>query len=68
MSHLDCRSRVRLGDFPVGMHKKITSYHPEFVDVEEVVVHPKRDIALVKLSRSVNFTGKNIAFTLLQCE
>lgn len=29
-----------------------------FVNVEEIVVHPKRDIALVKLEKSVKFNGE----------
>lgn len=46
----------------MGLYKKLSSYRPVFVNVEEIVVHPKRDIALIKLEKSVKFNGGEFDF------
>lgn len=59
MNCFDFRTRIRLGDFPVGLHQRMSSYKPVFADVAEIVLHPKRDIALIKLESPIEFTGKD---------
>lgn len=51
----------------MGLYNKLSSYKPVFADVEEIILHPKRDIALVKMTKPVNFTGEkeSKAFTEL---
>lgn len=42
----------------------MSSYQPVFAAVEEIIMHPKRDIALIKLEKAVNFTGQRELFML----